>query len=214
MDLPNITYNGDISKFIYADDDYYDAISYFKDKDYFIDITNYSKFIKAVERMVRTSKEYSGFVSYIKSVLGINFCQVNSKITDEDATIEMHHGPLFTLYDICEVILNFFIKSNMKINTFRVSNAVIEEHYALRVQVVMLAITNHEAFHNRDLFLNIQQGIGDIDSFIKKYTPYLTDDQKYKIWNYINLCENNEGFSKSFDKGLLDTEYIKKYVKI
>ncbi len=213
MEMPNITYNGDISKFIYADDDYYDTISYFKDTDYFIDISNYSKFIKSVERMVRTSKDYSTLVGYVKNKLGINFCQVSSKITDQDATIEMHHGPLFTLYDICEVILNYFIKSKLKINTFRVADKVIEEHFALRVQFIMLTITNHEAAHNRDLFLNFNQCIGDIDAFIKLYTPYLTDEQKYKIWNYINLC-NTSTFGKSFDKGLLDVDYVKKYIRL
>src|SRR5574343_545945 len=142
MKLPNIEYKGDISKFIEAKDNPYEAISFYKDTDYFTDEIMYNKFVKEVEKLVRTSKDYSAFVSYIKNILGINFCQVSSKIYDTDATIEMHHGPIFTLYDICCVILNYYIKTGRKITTFRIANAVIEEHFAMRVQVVMMAVTN------------------------------------------------------------------------
>lgn len=214
MKLPNITYSGDVSKFITADDDQYDSILYFKDNEYFIDSMNYSKFIKGVERLVRTSDEYSQFIAIIKNEFGIDYCQVSSKIRDIDTPIEMHHGPLFTLYDICEVITNYFLRSNFKVNTYRIADKVIQEHFDLRVQVVMLAITNHEAVHNRDIFINYNQAIGDVDSFIKKYTPCLGDEQKYKIWNYFNLCHNNPAFEKSFDKGILDLDYVKKYIKL
>lgn len=217
MNLPNIAYNGDISKFVTpAEYDDYEAISFYKDKEYFLDSVNFSNFVKAVERQVRTSDDYKKFISYIKNELGVNFCQVSSKIYGSDEpgakiTVELHHGPLFTLYDIASVITNWFIMTDKKITTFRVTDKVLDEHFALRVQCIMLAKTNHEAVHNRDIFLHLNQGIGDIDAFIKAYTPFLDDEQKYKIWNYINLCEETN-FGKSFDRGFLDTEYIKKYM--
>lgn len=213
MDLPNIAYNGGISKLVTAKDDDYDNISYYKDQEHFFDATAYSKFIKEVEKLVRHSDDYSGFVNYIRRTLGVDFCQVSSAITGDMATIEMHHGPLFTLYDVCEVILNWFIQTGKKINTFRVADKVLEEHYALRVQVIMLTVTNHEAISNRDLFTHINQGIGNVDAFIKMYAQHLQDEQKYKIWNFINLCQASN-FGKSFDRGYLDTDFIKTYIKI
>lgn len=211
MKLPNIEYKGDISKFIEASDDPFATILFYKDIDYFKDEILYNRFVKEVEKLVRTSKEYSAFVGYIKNKLGINFCQVSSNIYESDkVVIEMHHGPIFTLYDICSVILNWFIKHGYKITTFRVANKVIDEHFAMRVQVVMMAITNHEAVHNRDIFLNVKQGIGNLNEFIKTYSDCLEDDQKYKIWNYINLSKSNE----SFDKGFLDVDQIQKYVQL
>lgn len=209
MKLPNIEYKGDISKFIEAKDNPYEAISFYKDTDYFTDEIMYNKFVKEVEKLVRTSKDYSAFVSYIKNILGINFCQVSSKIYDTDATIEMHHGPIFTLYDICCVILNYYIKTGRKITTFRIANAVIEEHFAMRVQVVMMAVTNHEAIKNRDIYLNVHQGIGNVNEFIKMYADCFDDNQKYKIWSYINMSKMND----SFDTGILDTEHIAKMIK-
>lgn len=214
MEMPNIEYTGDISKFITTEDDMYNNIMYYKDNDFFMDSINYSKFIKGCERLVRTSKDYSKFVSVIKNEFGIDYCQVSPKIHDVDTQIEMHHGPLFTLYDICEVITNYFLMSNFKVNSFRIANQVMQEHWDLRVQVIMLSTTNHEAVHNRDIFINYNQAIGDIDSFIKRYTPYLSDEQKYKIWNYFNLCNNNPAFAKSFDRGILDLDYVKKYIKL
>lgn len=210
MEFANIKYIGDVSKFIEAEDDPYAVISLNKDMDYFQDDTNYTKFVKKCEQAVRTSKDYKAFISYIKNILGINFCMVSSSIYDTDATIEMHHGPIFTLYDITSVILNYFIKTGKKINTLRIADAVLQEHYELRAQVVMLAITNHEAAHNRDLFLNVKQGIGNLTEFINLYKDYLDDIQKYKIWNYLNMCKANP----SFDRGYLDVDHIEKMIKL
>ena len=81
--LPNIEIRADISKFIRSIDDG-EEILYFKDNEYFFDDASYSKFIKEVEKMVRTSKDYTHFVGYIKNTLGINFCQVLSKVTESD----------------------------------------------------------------------------------------------------------------------------------
>lgn len=209
MDFANIKYIGDISKYIEAKDDPYAAISFYKDIEYFEDSTRYSKFVKSVESSVRRSKDYKVFISYIKNVLGINFCQVSSNIYDTDATIEMHHGPIFTLYDITSVMLNYFLKTGKEINTLRLTDAVLEEHFELRVQVVMMAVTNHEAAHNRDLFLNVRQGIGNITEFISRYKDCLDDIHKYKLWNYINICKSND----SFDRGYLDVDHVAKIIK-
>ena len=210
MEFANIRYNGDVSKFIEAEDDPYSVISLHKDTDYFQDDSEYTKFVKSCETSIRRSPDYKVFIHYIKKVLGINFCQVSSKIYDTDATIEMHHGPIFTLFDITSVILNYYMKTGKKINTMRITNAVLQEHFDMHVQVVMLAVTNHEATHNRDLFLHVNQGIGNLTEFIDLYKDSLDDIHKYKIWNYINMCKANP----SFDKGYLDVDHISKVIKL
>lgn len=208
MDLPGITYEGGIAKTI-SSDDTPDIIMMYKPVDYFSDAVIYNKFVKACEAMVRHSDDYKAFVAWVKNVLGVNFCQVSSNIVEGDATIEMHHGPIFTLYDYCAVILNDFIMRHEKISTFRIAQRVIDEHFALRVQVVMLTKTSHEAITNRDLFLNIRQGIGNVDAFIKKYAAALDDEQKYKIWSYINYSKSNE----TFDSGILDVPNLSKMLR-
>lgn len=210
MDFANIHYVGDVSKFIEAEDDPTVNISLNKDIDYFQDIKIASNFIKGCESKIRTSPDYKIYVGYIKGVIGINFCQACPNIYDTDATVELHHGPIFTLYDITSVILNNRLRTGKKINTPRIVDAVLEEHFDLRVQTVMLAKTNHEAAHNRDLFLHVNQAFGDLNAFIEKYQQDLEDLHKYKIWHYINMCKSNP----SFDRGYLDIEHISKIVKL
>ena len=210
MKWPNIIYKRDVSKFIEAEDNPYDNISLYKDIEYFHDDVTYTSFIKSVERLVRTSDDYNNFLNQIKKTYGLDFCQACSKLTGQDVTIEMHHGPIFTLYDICEVVLQKFIKTGYKINTLRIADVVLQEHFDLNVQIVMLAVTFHEAVHNKDMFLNLKQGFGDSAAFIEKYGAYLEDSQKYKIWNYINLSKGND----SFDRGILDVDKIRAMVKM
>lgn len=209
MDIPNITYQGNLAKNISADDNYYQSLNYFKTIEDFMDESSYSRFVKSVENLVRTSTDYKAFIDYIKNTLGLDFCQVFSKISDVDATIEFHHGPIFTLYDICEVELTKFIQTGQRINTFRIADSVLNLHFDLKVNGVLLCETAHEMFHNQDLFINVQQCIGDVNTYIKEYGKYFTPEVRYKIWNYINMCENNS----SFDKGGLDLSVVKSYIK-
>ena len=123
----------------------------------------------------------------------------------------MHfNGNIFTLYDICETVLLKYLKTGYKINTLRIADTVLQEHFDLNVQIIMLAVTFHEAAHAKDMFLNLKQGVGDIANFIEKYKPYFDETQKYKIWNYINLCKTND----SFDKGILDVDKIEKMITL
>ncbi len=210
MDIPNIVYKGNLAKNVSSGDDYYESISYFKTIEDFIDESSYSKFVKAVENLVRTSSDYKAFIGYIKNTLGLNFCQIFSKIYDGiDATIEFHHGPIFTLYDICEVELTKFIKTGQRINTFRVADSVLDLHFDLKVNGVLLSKTAHEMVHNQDAFINVKQCIGDVNGYIQENAQYFTPEVKYKIWSYVNICNSND----SFDKGGLDLDIVKNYVK-
>ena len=194
---------------ISAEDDYFQEISYFKTIEDFMDETSYSKYVKAIENLVRTSNDYKVFIAYIKNTLGIDFCQVFSKIYDNiDATIEFHHGPIFTLYDICEIELTKFIKTGQRINTFRIAESVLDLHFDMKVNGVLLSKTVHEMAHNNQIFINLNQSIGDINTYIQENHHYFTEEVKYKIWTYIKMCENND----SFDNGILDLEVVKTYI--
>ena len=200
MNMPNISYKGNLAKNISADDNYYNEIAYFKTIEDFMDESNYSKFVKAVENMVRTSNDYKAFIDYIKRTLGLNFCQVLSKVNDDYATIEFHHGPIFTLYDICEVELTKYLKTGQRINTFRIADSVLQLHFDLKVNGVMMSKTVHEMFHEQEIFINVNQCIGEVNAYIREYARYFTPEVKYKLWNYVKMCENND----SFDKASLD----------
>ena len=105
-------------------------------------------------------------------------------MTDRAVTIEMHHGPIFTLYDICEIGVDYFLSKKMKITTFRIAKWVLDEHFANRIQVVMLSTTMHQEVHDRQIFLNMQQAWGNLHEFLKRYK--LNRDLKEKYNRYVD----------------------------
>ena len=176
-----------------SDESYYE-IPFYKDYDYMFSIENEVAYIKAVERLVRSSKYYSRYIAHMKNDLGMNFCQVKGNISeDEDAgvtdLIEMHHGPIFTLFGVTSIILNYMLTKEMKITTFSVANRVIEEHFKHRVQTVMLCKTVHQLVHDNKVFLNYKQGFGDLYSFLETYYEGLDETQINNIINYIEKCK-------------------------
>lgn len=187
-----------------SDDSYYE-LPFYKDYDYMFSIENEVAFIKAVERLVRTSKYYSRYIAHVKTDLGMNFCQVKSNIIeDEDANIkdiiELHHGPILTLFDVCSIILNYMLAKDMKITTFSVANKVIEEHFKHRVQSVMLCKTVHQLVHDNKVFLNYRMGFGDLYGFLEHYYDGLDETQINNIIDYIEKSKKYD----SNDFGNLD----------
>jgi hypothetical protein len=164
-------------------------IPLYKDVDYFSNIESYVNFIKGCERAVRGNDRYKKYIYYLKNVVGLKHCQVLPDIEPDDKgkiEIEMHHGPIFTLYDYCEIMLEYFILKNKKISTFRIADAVLDEHQRNHVQVVMLLSTIHEEVHNRNIFINYKQAFGDLNAFVKKYGIALSDPLKEKLNKYID----------------------------
>jgi hypothetical protein len=184
-----------------SDESYYE-IPFYKNPDYMFSIENEVAFINAVERMVRTSKYYSRYIAHLKVDLGLCFCQVKGNISEDEETgvkdlIEMHHGPILTLFDVTSIILNYMLIHDMKITTFSVANKVIEEHFKHRVQTVMLCETVHQLVHDNKIFLNYKQGFGDLYSFLEIYWEGLDSTQVYKILDYIDKSEKYD--SNDFD---------------
>lgn len=190
--LPNILYTtSNDSKVIPIVDSLQSMyqIPLYKDADYFANVESYVNFIKACERVVRTSDRYKKYIYYLKRIVGLDHCQVLPDITPDDdgkIEIEMHHGPIFTLYDYCEIILEWMLMNNRKISTFRVADIVLDEHQRNHIQVVMLLASVHEEVHQRNIFINYKQAFGDLNAFVKKYGPAISDPLKEKLNKYID----------------------------
>jgi len=165
------------------------AIDYYKDADYFSNLDNFVKFIKDVERSVRRSKYYKQYIAYLKNDLGLDFCQVlsNVKPDSEDAytKIEMHHGPILTLFDCVAIVLDHYINTGKKITTFRIAKAIIDEHFELNIQTVNLCETVHEQVHENNVFLNMKMGFGDINTFLNKYSEGIRYNEELKTKNTL-----------------------------
>lgn len=165
-------------------------IPYYKEDDYFDSIESRVKFINACERAIRGSDSYSKYKRYIMTVVGLDHSQVIPGVTlaedSKDSLLEMHHGPILTLFDICDIVIEYFLIKKWKITTFRIADYVLEQHWKNRVQVVMLDPTSHQEVHDRGIFLNYKMGFGDLAGFIEHHRKAITSMYEDKIDRYID----------------------------
>ena len=194
-----LTYFRDENKTVRSDVQPFD-ISFYKDATYFINLENYVGFIKACERTIRKHPDYGNFVDSIRE-LKMEHCQVLGNISRYDAVIEMHHGPMLTLFDYCSIVVDHLLNEGHTINTFKIANIVLQEHYLEHVQVVMLSKTVHQLVDSGELFINLNQGIGNVNEFLKKFNKGL-ERYKTKINEYIDLSKK----FKSHDSNILELE--------
>lgn len=171
-------------------------IPFYKPTEYFSNIESYTNFIKSVERLVRTNDRYSKYIDYLKKEIKLDHCQVLSGLNDQDCDIEMHHGPIFNLFDYCAIVLEYFLMKQWKVTTFRIADTVLDEHQKNRVQIVMLSSTVHQEVHAREIFINYKQAWGDLNAFINKYGVAMSDEHKEKLNRYIDrsLIRDSDDF--------------------
>ena len=198
VSLPDIIYRKERDGNSVIDSNYsYYEIPFDKSKEYFDNLTNWTNFINGVERLVRADDRYSKYISYLKKNCKLNKCQVLKNVTDEDCDIEMHHGPIFNLFEICAIVTEYFIMKKWKTTTFRVADQVLKDHHDNMIQVVMVSTTVHQEIHARNIFINYHQAWGDMNAFVKKYDHAIGDEFRYKMNMYLDRCLLND--SNDFD---------------
>lgn len=199
--MENINYEKDNNITVSSDNQLFN-ISYYKDKDYFMNMDNYVKFIKACEHTIRKHPDYDNVITSIRED-HMEHCQVLGNISRYDATLEIHHGPMLTLFDYCAIIINYLLAKNKKdITTFKVSKIIIDEHLEGNIQVVVLSKTVHQLIDTGEIFINLDQGIGNIEKFLDRYHEGLDDGYIDKINKYIDLSKKFQ----STDNNILSLE--------
>ena len=182
--LPNITYENEGGQSTVDSPSSMYKLPYEKDDEYFSNLESRTRFLKGCEKLVRKDKRYKKYINYLKKEVKLNHCQVLYNLDDKMCTIEMHHGPIFTLYDICWIVLDYYLSHHLKITTFAIADTVLKEHCRNHVQVVMLATSIHQEVHDREIFINVKQAWGDLNTFLKKYK--LNDELKDKYNRYLD----------------------------
>lgn len=200
-DMLGVIFDGDKSQpFIDSDNSLF-YIPFNKTEEYFEIYENYCKFVKECESLVRKQKFYKTYIKYLIDIVGMKCCQVlpNVEVSDSnDVTIEMHHGPMLTLFDTCSIVLDYLRKiGGPDITTFKVADIVLEEHRLNHVRVVLLSKTVHQLVHNDEIHLNYKMGFGDTKAFLEKYSLGVDKSMRKKINEYIewsmenDSCDNN-----------------------
>lgn len=194
----------DSSHSAYVDSDDADYIlEYNKGEEYFSVYEKKVAFYKGVEKAVRDDQFYRvTYPKYLKEVIGLQECQIFGHIEDSDrkkVSMEIHHGPILTLYDVCEIVTNWYRQYIGQPSTLKVADIVLEEHRLNNVQVVKLCKSAHDAVTNGEVHLTYSQGFGDLLSFLVKFKDGLTRELVAKInrelkWSAEHDTEDNDIF--------------------
>lgn len=194
-----VVFDKDEHKSPSIDSDYCDYyVPFDKHEDYFDVYENYVTFVKACESLVRKHSFYNKYKRYLIDIVGMNTCQVLSNIeASEDGkdkvTLEMHHGPILTLFDCCAIVLNYYrAMDEPNITTFKVANTVIEEHRLNNIRCVILSKSVHQQVHDDNIVLNYQVGFGDTATFLKKYALGIDKQTRSMINQYIEWSKEND----------------------
>lgn len=148
------------------------------------------QFIKAVERRVRSSKLYKAYVSYLKVECGMENCAVFGNVSSFDKSktkVEMHHGPVFTLYDYVDIVLNKYFIEGKDVNTFDIAAEVLDLHRRKLVQTVMLSESVHKSMDDpkHAPFLSLDMAFGDLYGFCVEYGKYFSPNHRNSLKKYL-----------------------------
>ena len=159
------------------------------------------RFIKSAERLVRKDPDYKKYLAYVKETLGLNRCSILGRVDSESASIELHHGPIMNLFDICRIVLLDQLDTYGKATAYSVAEEVMELHFKNKIQFVMLSEVIHQSVHGANRFINLKHAYGDIGWFIKRYLKHFTTYQINVIRKYAHL-------SNKYDSDVLDLAKI------
>lgn len=170
---------------------------YFED---YYDEKSVKRFIKNVEKLIRTSKEYYRYIEELReNVIQLNRDSILGNITTTDVDMEFHHYP-FSLYDIVESVMSTHILDGDKFTSFSIAKEIMELHYRHIIGIVPLTKTMHELAHAGSIFIPKTQIFGDYKTFLAEFSRGISLDLK----NNVTMMEQYSQMNIPTDyKGLL-----------
>jgi hypothetical protein len=213
-ETPSITYQkttrGNYK--ISSDNDIFNLAYYIEPRSLFDSVTA-DRYIKSCESRVRTSDVYRAYLDYLRNEVNLSFDVFNGNVNQKNATLEFHHGPIFTLYDYCKIAIEWSFNNGYPVCTFNIARIVMEDHASNIVQGAMVTRNNHALLHQKKIHLDLRQCHGDIRSFIAKYhdqikrSPFLSgkiheyrsqlEDPAFHGWDFIKPGNTIDWSSKN-----------------
>jgi hypothetical protein len=156
--------------------------------------TEYRKFVKNCELLIRRCREYKHWRDYIIEVLQVNSCMITHEVIGE-VTIDVHHH-IPSLYTLVCSLVNKKIENNDKFCTFDIAAEAIELHFKNKLGYVTLIKSMHEKFHNGHLDIPIDVVKGDYKYFISTYSKYMDEQELDKINSRLAINKSNCSWGK------------------
>jgi hypothetical protein len=151
--------------------------------------TNYKKFIRNCESLVRKCNEYKLWRNYIIDVLQINTCMITHESIDQ-VTVDVHHH-IPSLYTLISALINKKIENTEDFCSFDIAHEAIELHFKNKIGYATLISSIHEKFHNGYLTIPISFIKGDYKYFLDNYSKFLDDPDIETIQSRLAINESN-----------------------
>lgn len=155
----------------------------------FEDDSQYIKFIKTCERLVRASTEYKLWRNYIIEVLGVNTCAITKERIDECSIDVHHHVP--SLFLLIKTLINEKIVLEEEFSSFDICLKAIELHFANKMGYIPLLSDMHKKEHDGYLKIPIELVKGDYRYFLENYMRYMDEEDVDSINNKLAVNLNN-----------------------
>ena len=200
--FPDIDVVNDFNNPILVSPNTYTVLPFYQTRETLFDTESYNAFLVNAIKRFRNSKTYKHYKGFLIN-LGLDRCQFHGNITNEMATIEMHHN-IINIHDIAYIITEHILNTVGKITTFDLVELLKQEHKNNNIPLVMLSLTPHQLYHNTDqFFIHPSMCFGNWTELLKKYNKGIGIDIANKLIYYLENVINSDG---SDDYGLLDLE--------
>lgn len=171
------------------------------------------KFIKNCENLIRGSEEYRDWIQYLKKYKNMNKCAIFQNLDTETMKkikLEIHHGP-FSLYDIVAIVTQKYIKEDIPLDYFDVSDEVMRLHYENKIGLIPLSKTVHKLVHDGRIFIPLQAYYAPaIIGFVKEYEEYMEDYKE--VFRDIIAASKKIADAGEQDLSIFNRRYV--YLKI
>lgn len=174
-----------------------------------------TRFIKKIERIVRSSLEYREYVSFLKTEIDMTSCLFYKDIDGTNfhsVKLEIHHDP-FTLYDLCEIVIMRRINEDESIDPFLVAEEVMKLHFMGLVGLVPISITVHKLVHSGEIFIPINKVYGNIKEFIDRYRSGMSPDHFNILRKAIEMTMELENSEEAYNPKVLERKAVYLNVK-
>ncbi len=173
------------------------------------DDKDFKKYMKDIEKLIRTSFEYKVFCRYLRENFGMDKCAFLANVSNEDnnynVKIELHHYP-FSLYDIVNIVYRKRSYNHESLSVAMVAEEVLQLHYQLLVGLIPLSETVHQLFHSGRLFIPVNKVLGRYKIFVDIYYPYIEPEQLDILHMIERATDEN---SEIGDTTILNTNNVK-----
>lgn len=177
-----------------------------------------NRFIKRVEKIVRSSLEYKDYIQFLKENMDMKRCVFFQKVCQEETTgrkrisIEIHHEP-FTLYEYVDMAIGKWLYEGREVNDLLIADEVLRLHYENKVGLVPLSKTIHQIIHSSEknqthkLFVPLYMVYGNYQEWLEEYSCADGIDFLYEKLER-KLLQTKEVTPETFDSITKNFTYI------